>query len=85
MAQVNAFTCHVDAACAIDKVCSPAASSGLAKGVAGGDGGVADEPALPQGASCHRWCPLPQYAVLSCLIGFMTVAIFLRVRRLGYI
>lgn len=29
-------------------------------------------------AGCHRWCPLPHYAVVSCLIGFMTVAIFLR-------
>ena len=79
MAQVNAFTCHVDAACAIDKACNPAARNGLetasasAESVGGGGG-------LPQGASCHRWCPLPQYAVLSCLIGFMTVAIFLRVR-----
>ncbi|XP_059084540.1 Ca(2+)/calmodulin-responsive adenylate cyclase-like isoform X4 [Tigriopus californicus] len=53
MAQVNAFTCHIDPLCNFDEQCTT------------------------QG-SCHRWCPLPQYAVLSCLIGFMTVAIFLR-------
>ena len=86
MAQVNAFTCHVDAACAIDKACSPT----FAKDAAVGDNGAAKPVdvvggGLPQGASCHRWCPLPQYAVLSCLIGFMTVAIFLRVRRILYI
>ena len=84
MAQVNAFTCHVDAACAIDRACS---GGGTAEDVevaevtdGGGSGGD-----MPQGASCHRWCPLPQYAVLSCLIGFMTVAIFLRVWRLKVI
>eukprot|EP00095_Tigriopus_kingsejongensis_P012404 snap_masked-scaffold755_size101758-processed-gene-0.9 protein:Tk12404 transcript:snap_masked-scaffold755_size101758-processed-gene-0.9-mRNA-1 annotation:"adenylate cyclase" len=53
MAQVNAFTCHIDPQCNFDQQC------------------------MTQG-SCHRWCQLPQYAVLSCLIGFMTVAIFLR-------
>ena len=84
MAQVNAFTCHVDAACAIDKACSPGVTaSGLAKDETAAaviDDGGASGGGPPPIASCHRWCPLPQYAVLSCLIGFMTVAIFLRVR-----
>ena len=83
MAQVNAFTCHVDAACTIDRACSSGAA-GAAKEdaevaeVADGGGGSGGG-GMQQGASCHRWCPLPHYAVLSCLIGFMTVAIFLRV------
>jgi hypothetical protein len=31
-----------------------------------------------EGAECHRWCPLPHYIVLSCMIGYLSVAIFLR-------
>ena len=75
MAQVNAFTCHVDAACAIDRACSSGAGGAAKEDAEVADGGGG----MQQGASCHRWCPLPHYAVLSCLIGFMTVAIFLRV------
>lgn len=26
----------------------------------------------------HRSCPLPQYIVLSCALGYLTVALFLR-------
>ena len=28
--------------------------------------------------TCHRICPLPQYIVLSCMLGFLAVAVFLR-------
>lgn len=28
--------------------------------------------------TCHRSCPLPQYIVLSCMLGFLSVAVFLR-------
>ena len=28
--------------------------------------------------TCHRTCPLPQYIVLSCMLGFLAVAVFLR-------
>ncbi|XP_040577884.1 adenylate cyclase type 1 isoform X2 [Lepeophtheirus salmonis] len=28
--------------------------------------------------SCHRWCPLPHYIVINCLIGFLTVSTFLK-------
>ena len=79
--QVNAFTCHVDDTCAIDRACS-ALGGGGSDSVEGGS--LPEKPAaaaVVAGGSCHRWCPLPHYAVLSCLIGFMTVAIFLRVSR----
>lgn len=28
--------------------------------------------------TCHRLCDLPQYIVLSCMLGFLAVAVFLR-------
>ena len=28
--------------------------------------------------TCHRICPLPHYIVLSCMLGFLAVAVFLR-------
>ena len=83
MAQVNAFTCHVDTTCAIDRACSGGGTAKEDVEVAEvTDGGGSSGGGVQQAASCHRWCPLPHYAVLSCLIGFMTVAIFLRVWRL---
>ncbi len=85
------FTCHVDTACGIDATCAaytaPAgdATSDAASETVGDESGAAKasastaaEGGFGMGGACHRWCPLPHYAVLSCLIGFMTVAIFLR-------
>lgn len=30
----------------------------------------------------HRWCPFPQYIVLSCILSFFPLAIFLRLPML---
>ena len=27
---------------------------------------------------CPRWCPLPQYILLSCMLSYLSVSIFLR-------
>ena len=72
MAQVNAFTCHVEPEpkCSeLASTCSDPFNTTLRQS----SSSSSSSPSF-----CHRWCPLPQYAVLSCLLGFLTVAIFLR-------
>ena len=66
------FTCHVDPQCGFEESCPAAAAASASSAAAG--------PVIPSGF-CHRWCPLPHYAVISCMIAFMTVAIFLRYVR----
>ena len=67
------FTCHVDPA-GLDPTSSVCP---LVKECSGDLGDDLAEPTIDTSA-CHRWCPLPQYAVLSCLVAFMAVAVFLR-------
>ena len=63
------FTCHVDPA-GLDPT-SPVCP--LVKECTS----TSLDPSVDTSA-CHRWCPLPHYAVLSCLVAFMGVAVFLR-------
>ncbi|XP_065340008.1 Ca(2+)/calmodulin-responsive adenylate cyclase isoform X7 [Cloeon dipterum] len=50
--------------CRIDAPCTPLATNGSA-------------PQWPH-VGDHRACPLPQYVVLSCSLGYLAVAVFLR-------
>ena len=38
---------------------------------------IAQEECESQG-TCHRLCDIPHYIVLSCMLGFLAVAVFLR-------
>ena len=37
-----------------------------------------DKTNCEERGTCHRICQLPQYIVLSCMLGFLAVAVFLR-------
>ncbi len=55
------------------------AATTVTDGAAGADAAPPPGRTCPSmGGSCHRWCPVPQYAVLSCLTAFLSVAAFLR-------
>ncbi|KAK3930408.1 Adenylate cyclase type 1 [Frankliniella fusca] len=70
VAQANAFTCHYDAPCILHSSANVTLENGGLTAV-----GLGSAVGLDKN---HRACPIPQYIALSCSLGCLAVALFLR-------
>ncbi|XP_052126241.1 Ca(2+)/calmodulin-responsive adenylate cyclase isoform X5 [Frankliniella occidentalis] len=70
VAQANAFTCHYDAPCILHSSANVTLENGGLTAV-----GLGSAVGLDRN---HRACPIPHYIALSCSLGCLAVALFLR-------